>query len=139
MRVCAENGTNTASCAREVASAQPVLLLREHDDRATFGRLVGQRRQLRGVGERRLADARRGTELRRLSVAQRDRAGLVEQQGVDVAGRFDGAAGHRQHVLLDEPVHAGDADRGDQRADRRRDQADQQRDQHRESESIVPA
>ena len=114
----------------ELASAQAVLLLGEHDDRAALRRLVGQRRELRGVGERRVADARRRTELGRLPVAQRDRAGLVEQQRIDVAGRFDRAAGHRQHVLLDEPVHAGDADRRDQRADRRRNQADQQRDQH---------
>ena len=73
-----------------------------------------------------------GTELGRLPVAQRDRAGLVEQQRVDVAGRFDRAARHRQHVVLDQAIHAGDADRRDQRADRRRNQADEQRDQHRD-------
>ena len=34
-----------------VALAQPVLLLRQDDDGAALGRLVGQRRQLGGVGE----------------------------------------------------------------------------------------
>ena len=47
-----------------------------------------------------------------------------------VAGRLDRAAGHRQHVALHQPVHAGDADRRQQPADGRRDQADEQRDQH---------
>ena len=70
-------------------------------------------------------------ELRGLAVAERDRAGLVEQQHVDVAGRLDRAARHREHVALHEPVHAGDPDRREQRADRRRDQRDEQRDQHR--------
>jgi hypothetical protein len=66
----------------------------------------------------------------RLAIAERDRAGLVEQQRVDVARGFDRAAGHREHVALDHAVHAGDADRREQAADRRRDQADEQRDQH---------
>jgi hypothetical protein len=44
---------------------------------------------------------------------------------VDVAGRFDRAARHREHVVLHQAIHAGDADRRDQRADGRRDQAHQ--------------
>ena len=56
-------------------------------------------------------DARHRDELRRLPVAERDRAGLVEQQHVDVAGRLDRPARQREHVAADEPVHAGDADR----------------------------
>ena len=118
-----------ASASSRAANAE--LLLRQHDDRPALRRLVGQRRQLRRVGQRLLGDARRRTELGGLTVAERDRAGLVEQQRVDVAGGLDRAAGHRQHVVLHQPIHAGDADRRDQRADRRRDQADQQRDQHR--------
>ena len=46
-----------------------------------------------------------------------------------VAGGLDGAAGHREHVVLHEAVHAGDADRGEQRTDRGRDEADQQGDE----------
>ena len=88
--------------------------------------------KLRRIGQRLLGHARRRQELRRLTVAERDRAGLVEQQRIDVAGRLDGASGHRQHVVLHETIHAGDADRRNQRADRRRNQADEQRDQHRD-------
>ena len=115
---------------RQLPSAQAVLLLRQHDDRSPFRRLVRQRRQLRRVGERRLADARQRNELGRLAVAERDRPGLVEQQRVDVSGGFDRAPRHRQHVVLHQPVHAGDADRRQQAADRRRDEAHQQRHQH---------
>ena len=73
---------------------------------------------------------RTGRELGRLPVAERDGAGLVEQQRIDVAGGLDRAAGHRQHVEAHQPVHAGDADRRQQRADRGRDQRHEQRDQH---------
>ena len=36
----------------DFALAQAELLLGEHDDAAAFGRLVGERGELRGVGER---------------------------------------------------------------------------------------
>ena len=80
------------------------------------------------------ADAGERNEFGRLPVAEGDRAGLVEQQRVDVARRLDRAARHRQHVEPHEPVHAGDADRRQQRADRRRDQGDEQRDQHQHAD-----
>ncbi len=54
---------------------------------------------------------------------------LSSSKRVHVTGRLDRATGHREHVALHQPVHAGDADRGQQRADRGRDQADQQRHQ----------
>ena len=66
-------------------------------------------------------------ELHRLAAAERDRAGLVEQQRVHVARGLDRLAAHRQHVVLHHAVHAGDADRREQAADRRRNQAHQQR------------
>ena len=44
---------------RHVAAADAVLLLGQDDDRAAFRRLVGQRGELRRVGELALADARR--------------------------------------------------------------------------------
>ena len=113
----------------EGALAQAELLLREHDDRAAFRRLVRERSELRDLRQLALVDARRGDELRRLPVAERDRAGLVEQQHVDVARRLDRAARHGEHVPLHEPVHPGDADRGEEGADRRRDQRHEERDQ----------
>ena len=130
MRVCALNGTNVRAERVDVALAEAVLLLGEDDDAPALGRLVGERGELRGVGELLDGDAVGRDERRRLAVAERDRAGLVEQQHVDVARRLDGAARDRDDVRLDHAVHAGDADRGEQPADRRRDQADEQRDEH---------
>ena len=80
---------------------------------------------------------RQREEVGGLPVAQRDGAGLVEQQRVDVAGGLDRAARHGQHVALHQPVHAGDADGRQQRADRRRDQADQQRDHHDAGDAVA--
>ena len=42
----------------ELALAQVEALLREHDDRAALGRLVGERGELRDLGELALLDAR---------------------------------------------------------------------------------
>ena len=92
MRVCAENGTKSPAVCMDIALAQVELLLGQHDDAAAFRRFVGQRGELRGIGELRLGDAGRGNECGRLAVAQRDRAGLVEQQHIHVAGRLHRAA-----------------------------------------------
>ena len=76
-------------------------------------------------------------ELRRLAVADRDRAGLVQEQRVDVAGQLDRLAALGDDVGHQRPVHPGDADRRQQGADGRRDQADQQGDQRRDVERQV--
>ncbi len=52
-----------------------------------------------------------GPEFGRLPVADGDRAGLVEQQHIDVARRLDRAARLGEDVEADETVHARDADR----------------------------
>ena len=122
---------NVAPRLVDVAAAQAVLFLGQHDDAAPFGRFVGQRRQLRRIGQVRAGRRRCRNQFHRLPIAHRDRAGLVQQQHVDVAGRFDRPARHGDHVGLDHAVHAGDADGREQAADRRRNQADQQRDEHR--------
>ena len=111
----------------ERAAAQAELLLGEHDDGTALGRLVGQRGELRGVGQLRGIDAVDRDELGGLAVAQGDGAGLVEHEDVDVAGGLDGAAGHGQHVGLVQTAHAGDADGGQQRADGGGGQAHEQR------------
>ena len=118
------------------AGPQAVLLLGEHDDRAALRRFVGEAGQLRGIGQRIGGDARQRDEVGGLPVAQRDGAGLVEQQRVHVAGGLHRTARHGQHVALHQPVHAGDADGRQQRADRRRDQADQQRDHHDAGDAV---
>ena len=56
------------------------------------------------------------------AVAERDRAGLVEQQHIHVAGGFDRAAAHRQDIALKNAVHARDADGAQQSANGRRNQ-----------------
>ena len=77
-----------------------------------------------------LIDARQGQEFRRLAIAQRDRAGLVEQQRVHIARRLHRAAGHGEHIEAHQPVHAGNANGGEQRADGGGNERDKQRDQH---------
>jgi hypothetical protein len=77
----------------QLALTDAVLTLGEDDDRAPLRRLVGQRGELRRLGQLGLLDPRHGDELSRLAIAERDRAGLVEQQHVHVAGRLDRAAG----------------------------------------------
>ena len=110
MRVCAVNGTNVAPSTLNIALAQAVLFFRQDDDAAAFGRFVRQRRKLRGIGQLLVVNAVGGKERRRLPVAERDRAGFVQQQHVHIARGFHGAAGHGDHVGLDHAVHAGDAD-----------------------------
>ena len=54
------------------------------------GRGVGQRRQGRQPRDVMLGNPLHGDEQRRLAVAQRDRARLVQKQRVDIAGNLDG-------------------------------------------------
>jgi hypothetical protein len=76
-----------------------------------------------------MAHVWRGQELSGLAVAEGDGSGLVEEQGVHVAGSFNGPAAHGQHVVLNEAVHPGDADGGEQAADGGGDETDQQGDE----------
>ena len=95
---------------------------------------ASRRRGWRAARRRRARRSRTpsaGMSVGRHAVAERDGAGLVEQQHVDVAGRLDRAAAHRDHVLAQQAIHAGDADGREQAADGRRDQADEQRHDHR--------
>ena len=111
IRVCAVKGTKWACSGAMSRAAHAVFLLGEHDDRATLGRFVGSEASCAASASSALGHAADRQELRRLAVAERDRAGLVEQQRVDVARRLDRAARHGEHVEADEAVHAGDADR----------------------------
>ena len=130
IRVCAVNGTNVACCGDSSRPRSPYFSFASTTIDRPSGVSSGSDASCAASASVGFADARQRNELGRLPVAERDRARLVEQQRVDVAGGFDRAAGHRQHVVLHQPVHAGDADRRQQPADRRRDEADQQRDQH---------
>ena len=90
---------------------QSVPLLREHHDRAPFWRLVRETRELSCVRELALVHAGERQELRRLPVAEGDRARLVEQERRAIARRLDRTPRQREHVAPNEPVHAGDPDR----------------------------
>ncbi len=59
---------------------------------AAFGRFVREGRKLRRVSKLGFADARQRQEFSCLAVAKRDRAGLVEEERVDVACGFDCSA-----------------------------------------------
>jgi len=59
------------------AGANSELGLGQHDDAPPLGRLVGERCKLCAIGEQLGRDAGHRQELRCLSVAERDRAGLV--------------------------------------------------------------
>ena len=69
---------------------------------------------------------RDGHKLARLSVAERDGAGFIQQQHVYIASRLDGAPAHRENVRLIEPAHACNANGGEQSTDGRRREANEQ-------------
>ena len=48
------------------------------------------------------------------AIAERDRAGLVEQQHIDVARGLDRASAHRENIALQNAIHSGDADGAEQ-------------------------
>ena len=73
-------------------------------------------------------------ERHRHAIAERDRAGFIEQQNIDVARGFDRASARRENVSPNESIDPADADRAEQSADRGRNQADEQRDEHRNTD-----
>ena len=118
------------------ALADAEALLGEHHHRAALGGLVGQARQLGGVGQVALAGAVHGQEGRGLAVAQSDGAGLVQQQHVHIAGRLHGPTARGQHVGPVQTTHAGNADGRQQRADGGGRQAHEQGHKRGESHGI---
>ena len=111
----------------DVALAKVEFLLGEHHHGAAFRGFIGEGCELSGVGELAFGHAGRVQEISGLPVAERDGAGFVEQQDVDVARGFHGASGDCNHVRAQHPPDAGEPDRREQPADRRWDQAHQQR------------
>ena len=76
----------------EVRLRKAEIALGERHDRAAFGRFVREARGKRGGGEILHIDPAYRQELGRQAIAERDRAGLVEQKRVDVARRLDRTA-----------------------------------------------
>ena len=134
IRVWLENGMNCIPAPDSVDShgpaAKPVFLFYQDHDAAAFGSLVGKRCQLGSF--RQIPDIRpvNRDQFDCLPVAERDRAGLVEQEDIDVARCLDGPAGGGDDIAPDQPVHPGDADGTEQSADGGRCKADKQGDKH---------
>src|SRR5262249_61649366 len=99
----------------EVTPTVAVFLLGEHPDGPTFGGLVGERSQLGRIRQFLFGDAPHRFELGRLAIAERNGAGLVEKQRIDVARRLDGAPRHGEHIETHEAIHPGNADSRKQR------------------------
>ena len=95
-------------------------------DALPFRRLVGGRGQGRQPPDFGGGEIAEGNELRGPAVAHGDRAGLVQEQGIDVAGHFHRLAALGDDVRPQGPVHAGDADGRQQGADGRGNQAHQE-------------
>ena len=85
---------------------------------------------MRGCSQVIRLDAGRGMKRHRHAIAERDRPGFVEEQDIDIAGCFDGAPAHRQHIALKNAIHSGDANRAEQSADGCRNQTNEQRNQN---------
>ena len=108
---------------------QSELAARQLDDALALRRGVGERGHRGQPCQLALGRSLHGYERRRAAIAQRDRAGLVQQQRVHVAGNLDGLAALGDQVRGQRTVHPRDPDRRQQCADGRGDQTHQQRDQ----------
>ena len=95
----------------DLAAANAIFLLGQHHDRTAFRGFVGERSELRSIRQFLFGHAAHRLELSGLAVSERDGAGLVEQQGINVARGLHGAARHGEHIKANKTIHAGDADR----------------------------
>ena len=122
---------------RKLAATEAEFFLGEHHDTAALGRLVSERGELRGIREAFEGNAGRGDEVAGLAVTERDRAGFVEQENVDVSRGLDSPAGGGEDIALEQPVHPCDADRTEQATDGGGNQADEKRDQRGDREGDI--
>ena len=116
---------NPASAGR-IEGQNSTQFLGQAHDRAPLRRLI---EATRPQGRRREFGAAVVAHRQKLlgeAVAQGDRAGLIEDEGVHIAAGLHGTPGGGDHVELGHPVHAGDADGAQQAADRGGDQRHQQ-------------
>ena len=82
---------------------------RKVDDRLPLRGRVTQGRERGSSDQVRALNTAQFRELGCLAVAVGDRPGFVEQQGRHVSRGLHRAAGHGEHVALNEPVHSGDS------------------------------
>src|SRR6185503_4273884 len=74
----------------QFAATQSVLFFRQDDNRSALGSFISERRKLRGFRQGFLFDTGQGNKRRGLTISQRNRSRLIQQQSVYVAGCFDG-------------------------------------------------
>ena len=132
MRVWALKGMNVAWSSCTLRPRSPYLVFARTTMLRPSGVSSASEANWAASAKRGNGDAFGRQELDGLAIAQRDGAGFVQQQHVHVAGGLDRPARHGDHVGLDHPIHAGDADGGKQPADGRGNQADQQGHEHRD-------
>ena len=118
-------GDEVSLVLRNVAAAQVVCLLGEHDYGAAlrgFVRQTGELRRIRQLCAADSFDRQNSTAWRlpRVIVPV-----LSRSKRIDVARRFYCFAAHRQHIVLNHAIHAGDADGGKQSANGSGNQANQ--------------
>src|SRR5208282_1160685 len=101
----------------------------EFDDGLSLGRFVGDRGKCSETSDLYGSVFPNGHKISRVPITHRDRAGFVEQHDIDITCGLNRLAALGQNVRLKGTVHAGDSDRGQQRADRCRNQAYEQRHQ----------
>ncbi len=123
----------------DVDLAQPELRLRQDDDAPPFGGFVGERGELRRLGDTLGVDPVDGEKRHGLAVPQGDRSRLVQHEDVHVPRRLHGLARHRHHVRLQQAVHSGDADGREKASDRGRDETDQERSEDGYRDRRAPA
>src|SRR3546814_1160718 len=92
------------------SSDLPMMAGGKLDDGTAFRRLVGERREQRRLGQLLRRHTGHRYEGVGHAVAEGDGAGLVEEQGIDVARRFHGPARGGDHVEAHQQVHAGEAE-----------------------------
>src|SRR3990172_9077749 len=103
--------------AGQLPTPEPEPFFGQHDDGATLRCLVCAAGQLGHLGQFSLADIWCRFELSGLTVAEGDGACFVEEERGAVSGGLHRPSAHGKDVGLDESVHAGDADGGQQGAD----------------------
>jgi hypothetical protein len=114
-----------ACSSTHLPAAQAVLLFGQDHDAAALRCFIRQGGQLDGFGQLLLCHPIDGDEIYSLSVAERNRTGLIQQKHIHVAGSFYRPPGQRDDVALDHAIHAGDANRRKQATNGGRNQADQ--------------
>ena len=106
---------------------QSKLFFCKYHNASALRRLVSEGGKLCCIGKLSWVGSVHRNEVTGLSIAQRDCAGFVQHQNINISGCFNGSAAHSKHIGLIETAHSRNTDCGKQRADGGGREADQQR------------